>query len=272
MPQLDENALNIYTDGSSYSSPRVGGVGFLFVTVDSEGHPVVHEESPPGWKYATNNQMELQACIEALGLAMDRRTPYDLSTFSKIVIYTDSQYVSENFGKAMFEWPKTGWTTRNGPPVANTQQWKQLIRLVKKAGIRVEIKWVKGHKSDVLNKRADKLAKRSAKTAVQASLGHQRVRRKMSPNLTAVGSVRMEGQTTTIRIITDEWLPSPHRLYRYKYEVMEDESPYFQYVDMAHSEVLLNAGHTYVVRFNDDQRDPRIEERFEEITGAGQGD
>jgi ribonuclease HI len=79
MTQLDENALNIYTDGSCYPSPRLGGVGYLFATVDEHGRPAIHEECPPGWKAATNNQMELQACIEAVGFALDRRAPFDLS-------------------------------------------------------------------------------------------------------------------------------------------------------------------------------------------------
>lgn len=45
MQQLDENALKIYTDGSCFPSPRVGGVGYLFVTVDDDGNEVIHEES-----------------------------------------------------------------------------------------------------------------------------------------------------------------------------------------------------------------------------------
>lgn len=269
MEQLDENALNIYTDGSCYASPRAGGVGYLFVTVDDQGNPLIHEECPPGWKSATNNQMELQACIEALDLALGRHSPVDVSDFDKIVIRTDSQYVVNNFGKAKFEWPGTGWTTRSGAPVANTPQWKELMRLVKKAAVKVEVKWVKGHRKDPLNKRVDKLAKQSAKTPTAQKLGHQRVRRKKSPLQTELGSVRMKGQTTTIRVITDEWLPSPHRCYRYKYEVMDAESPYFQRVDQIHSGVMLSAGHTYVVRLNTNQLNPRIEESLKEITDGG---
>jgi hypothetical protein len=34
----DEHALTIYTDGSSYSGPRRGGVGIVYVTVDDSGH------------------------------------------------------------------------------------------------------------------------------------------------------------------------------------------------------------------------------------------
>lgn len=262
---LDENALNIYTDGSCYPSPRVGGVGFLFITVDQNGYEVFHEESPPGWKGATNQQMELQACIEALSLVTGKRSQFDLSTFRKVVIHADSMYVVENFYEAMFEWPRNGWKTKSGAPVLNTPQWKELIRLVKRVGLRVEIVWVKGHKNDPHNKLVDKLAKKSARNATSKSLGPQRVRRKKSPRMVELGSVGMEGQVNTIRIVTDRYLPSPHRCYYYTYEVTDRESRYYQCVDKATSDIMLSAGHTYVVRFNDNRKNPRIEEMLVEI-------
>jgi ribonuclease HI len=265
METLDEFAITIYTDGSCYASPRVGGLGYLYATVDAKGNPVLHEECPPGWQAATNNQMELQACIEALELLLGRRSPLDPSSFDRIVIKTDSRYVVDNFPKAKFEWPRTGWRTRSGAPVANTQQWREFMRLVKKVRIRVDVKWVKGHRKDALNKRADKLAKESARTQVGRTLGPQRVRRKISPFETEIGSVGIEGQTVTIRIITDRWLPSPHRCYRYKYEVVDPDSQYFQRVDEIHSDVMLNAGHTYIVVLNADSRNPWIEGMIEEV-------
>src|SRR5674476_981925 len=66
---LAENALNIYTDGSSFSSPRTGGIGMRLVLVDTCGRERVHDFCPPGYKGATNNQMELKACIMALSEA-----------------------------------------------------------------------------------------------------------------------------------------------------------------------------------------------------------
>lgn len=268
MQQLDENALNIYTDGSCRPSPRRGGIGFLFITVDDDGHEQVHEECPPGWRSATNNQMELQAVIDALAFVLDRHSPFDLSHFNKIVIYTDSMYVQENFNKAKFEWPKTRWTTRQGSPVANTPQWKELISLVKRVPLRVDIKWVKGHKDDPHNVKADELAGKSADDSSKRTLKPQRVRRKISPLKVKRGSVQMEGQLTLIHITADEWLPSPHSCYKYTFEVLDQESPYHLCRDICHSHVLLSAGHFYRVRFNDDTADPRIEEKLEEIPRA----
>lgn len=265
MEQLDENALNIYTDGSCRPSPRRGGVGFLFITVDEDGHEQVHEECPPGWRSATNNQMELQACIDALAFALDRHSPFNLSTFNKIVIHSDSMYVVGNFDKAKFEWPKTKWRTREGPPVANTPQWKELIKLVKKSPLRVNMKWVKAHKDDPHNVRADELARASADDSSKRTLKPQRVRRKKSPFKVKRGSVEMEGQTTVVHITADEWLRPPHNCYKYTFEVIDDTSPYNLARDTCHSYVLLNAGHFYKVRFNDNTHNPWIEEMIEEI-------
>lgn len=45
MDILDESAINIYTDGSSYSGPRSGGVGIRFITVGDDGHEVVEDHA-----------------------------------------------------------------------------------------------------------------------------------------------------------------------------------------------------------------------------------
>lgn len=67
---VDERDLNVYIDGSSLSSPRRGGVGILFITEGPDGHWLETPYGVAGFGGATNNQMELQACVEVLrGLA-----------------------------------------------------------------------------------------------------------------------------------------------------------------------------------------------------------
>jgi len=63
---LAENALHIYTDGSSLPAPRRGGIGIRFLLIDSQGREEITDSKHPGYKGATNNQMELQASIEPL--------------------------------------------------------------------------------------------------------------------------------------------------------------------------------------------------------------
>lgn len=263
MDTIDENAINVYTDGSQYSRPRVGGVGIRFVTVGSDGHEVTDDHELPGYPGATNQQMELKACIEALALLGRGRVAFDPDEFNKVVIKTDSMYVFENFNAAKYSWPANKWRTRDGTPVANAQLWKDLTKRAAGLRKRVDIRWVPG-KSSPHTRAADKLAKGSAKRAVNAPLTVTSIRRKKSDRTVDIGSVRLAGQRLTIRIVTDEYL-RVQRSWKYKYEVMSKASPYFGFVDVAYSDDLLRAGHTYHVRFNDNTRNPRIEKVFREV-------
>jgi ribonuclease HI len=263
---IDENAINVFTDGSSYSHPRRGGMGMVFVVVGNDGHDAVHEHCPAGYSSATNNQMELQACVEALDFLASRYCPIDTSQYSKIIIITDSRYVVDNFKTAMFVWSRSKRMLRGGAPVANAQIWKLLLKRISNAGLRVECNWVKGHKDSKGNKAADKLAKQSAKGGLRSPLTQVSVRRKKTSESMEAGSVRLSNQRLTIRVITCEYLRVQH-LWKYKYEVMSPRSPYFGKVDVAHSEVALRDGHTYFVLMNDDAGDPRIRSLIREITG-----
>jgi ribonuclease HI len=63
---LAEDALNIYTDGSSISKPRRGGVGIRFIFINSSGDEAVEDFPMSGTKGANSIEMELSACIQAL--------------------------------------------------------------------------------------------------------------------------------------------------------------------------------------------------------------
>lgn len=256
-----ENALNIFTDGSSLSSPRTGGIGVRFVIIDSSGQEQIQDFDFIGYKNATNNQMELHACIVALKEAMKLDLP---PTVRKVVIQTDSRYVVDNYKKAMFQWPNTRWCTYSGRPVLNADLWKDLVKCFQKIGMFVEIKWVKGHSRSEHNRAVDKLARASAKVPFNKPLTNVSVRRKKTNKSVDVGCVEMTGQRITIRIITSEPL-KVHRLWKYKYEVISKHSKYRGNVDFIFSEHFLSTGHTYHVRFNSDTSNPRIEKYFREI-------
>jgi ribonuclease HI len=117
-------------------------------------------------------------------------------------------YLVEGYDSARFAWPRAGWMTRDGNPVANAELWKELLRLAGRTGKRVDIRWVKGHKRSVHNKAADRLAKRSAARQSGRRVSHVKVRRKETSNSVEVGCVGMHGQRLTVRIISDEYLAS----------------------------------------------------------------
>ena len=265
MVNLDENAVNIFTDGSSLPAPRRGGVGIVIVVVGADGHEMVHDGGPVlGRPGGTNQEMELLACVEALRLVGGRRSPVDVRSFTKVVIHTDSMYITENYPRARLSWSRNGWYTKDGNPVLHAELWKDLLKAVAKIGKRVDIEWHQGHSAtNPHNKAADKMAKASAKVPYGKPVKVSSVRRKRTANTTEVGSIRPEGQRLLLRVVTASFLRK--QMYVYKCEVMSTDSPYFENVDNLYSAIPLNAGHTYDVRLNDEPRRPRIEELYGEV-------
>jgi ribonuclease HI len=259
---LAENALHIYTDGSSLPSPRRGGIGIRFLLIDSQGREEITDSRHAGYEGATNNQMELQACIEALEEARDRGLA---TSASKIVVHADSQYVVENWKQAMFVWPKQRWTTKAGTPVLNVDLWKRLVRAIKNAGRRVEFEWVQGHSRDLHNRAVDKMAKGSAKSTLRPALSVVSVRKKWTGESVSIGSVRMLGQRLSIRVVTCERLRQ-QKLWKLKYEVISRASPFLGKVDNIFATDVLADGHAYFVQVNQDTANPRIVRVFRELT------
>jgi ribonuclease HI len=255
--------LYAYTDGSCLHSPRRGGIGVRLIYVDEYGAEQVQDIQSPGYRNATNNQMELKACIFALEEAHRLCLTAGVT---RIIIRTDSRYVVDNYKKAMFQWPNTRWYRQCGAPVLNTELWKQLTKSMKKTGVRVDIEWVKGHSKDEHNRAADRMARVSADKAVNAPLSLVHARRKLSEESVCPGSVEMRGQRISIRIVTTEYL-RPHKLWKHKYEVISKRSPYYMLVDIIYSDQLLEPGHSYYLRVNDQTDNPRVVKVFRELHG-----
>jgi ribonuclease HI len=265
----EENALTIYTDGSMLSGPRRGGAAILFVVVDDQGNEEQREEVLTGYTGATQNQMELEAPIQALKMVTGRHPPFEPSRYRKIVIKTDATYVAENFGTAAAVWSRNGWKTREGKPVDNAPQWKELVRLAvlsSKQGKRVSIVWVPGKKS-LRTKAVDKLAKASAKDASPRQLKPAEVRRKRTDQPIEIGSVGMDGQVMTIHIFKSEY-QRLHRLSKYWYSVMSEDSPYHGRASVIYSELHDLRRRVYRVRVNDDTANPRIVENLGEVVAT----
>jgi ribonuclease HI len=261
---VDENAINVYADGSSLSTPRRGGIGIRFVWVEDDGYEQTDDHAPPGYKAGTNQEMELQACVEALRLIRRGRTAVPCDRFNRILIHSDSRYVVDNFKTALYHWQSNGWKTKDGAPIENAKLWDELLRESFKAGKRVDFTWVKGHKDSEHNKAADRLARKSAGQAVNDSLHVSVVRRKVTTQQVVRGSVVARGQLVRIHVVDDRFLPR-QRITRYRYEVTSKSSADFGKVDFVYSEFVLKPGHHYRVRLNSDPRNPRLVKVFGEV-------
>ncbi len=138
---LNRETIKIYTDGACSGNPGKGGWGAVLLY---KGHKKEISGFNP---QTTNNQMELQAVIEALKA---------LKKPSEITVYTDSVYVKDGITKWIFNWKKNGWRTADKKPVKNLEFWQELDLLV--VGHQITWQWVKGHSGDKYNEIADQLA------------------------------------------------------------------------------------------------------------------
>lgn len=255
------NILYIYTDGSSLPKPRRGGIGIRYICLDNNDLEQRYDYEKFGYKGATNNQMELYACIEALKHIsnFDRGFKYD-----SIEIRSDSTYVVNHINYAKYTWPKQKWFNRDGKPILNTEIWKELVKWIKKTNCRLYFKWVKAHSKDEDNKAVDRMAKKSAKSAIYDPLSVVTIRRKKTQKKVRIGSVKNAGQKIGIRIITSEFLKE-QKLTKYRYEVISKSSKYYENVDLAYSKLYLRDAHSYLVTFNKDDNNPRILKLIREI-------
>jgi len=138
--------VDIWTDGACSGNPGPGGWGAVLKYGDAE------RELSGGEKPTTNNRMELLGAIEALNA---------LKGPSRVRLHTDSQYVKNGITTWIHNWKKRGWKTADGKPVANADLWQKLEAAA--ARHQIEWKWVRGHSGDVMNERADALARAAIK-------------------------------------------------------------------------------------------------------------
>jgi len=130
--------ITIYTDGSARGNPGAGGFGSVLISGNRR------KEISGGFKFTTNNRMELMGVICALECLK--------TSGNNITIYSDSQYVVNSVTKGwVFNWIRT-----NKKDAKNMDLWKRFVSLYKLN--KINFVWVKGHADNELNNRCDVLA------------------------------------------------------------------------------------------------------------------
>jgi ribonuclease HI len=138
----------LYTDGACSGNPGPGG--WAAIIIDGGEERIVSGAEPA----TTNQRMELTAAIEGLAAVGGRR---------RVPLHSDSAYLVNCFRDRWWErWERNGWRGGDGKPVSNRDLWERLLIEAR----RHDVTWVKvaGHSGDLLNDRADRLA-RAAITA-----------------------------------------------------------------------------------------------------------
>jgi ribonuclease HI len=140
---VEQNSIEIYTDGSSRGNPGPGGYGAILIWGE------IKKELSQGYRLTTNNRMELMAVIAALEAL--KKTDLD------IIIHSDSSYVV----KAVMEgWLKKWLRTDFKGGIKNKDLWLKYYALSEKH--KIHFNWVKGHAENVMNNRCDILATKAA--------------------------------------------------------------------------------------------------------------
>ena len=138
--------IHVYTDGACSGNPGgLGGFG-IYMHDDQKNE----FELSGGEKNTTNNRMEMLAAVKALEC-------FEEKVSSKIIIYTDSQYLKNGINSWIKSWKKNGWKTASKEPVKNQDLWIRLDDLQTKLTPHWE--WVPGHSNIFGNERADALAR-----------------------------------------------------------------------------------------------------------------
>ena len=132
--------VHIYTDGAAKGNPGPGGYG---VVMEWVGKPY-KKEFYEGFRFTTNNRMELLAVIVGLEKLKNKGT--------KVLVISDSKYVVDSVEKKwVFGWEKKGFVGKKNPDL--WQRFLKIYRLHK-----VDFKWIKGHNNHPQNERCDELA------------------------------------------------------------------------------------------------------------------
>ncbi len=140
----------IYTDGACLGNPGPGGYG---VVLRYGKH---FKELSKGFRYTTNNRMEILAAVEALrALKSDKRL--------HVVIHSDSQLLVKSINEGWAEkWRKNDWKRNRKDKALNADLWAMLLQELEKHD--VGFVWVKGHADIPDNERCDRLSKDAAES------------------------------------------------------------------------------------------------------------
>lgn len=141
--------IEIYTDGACLGNPGRGGWAYVIINKDTDTEIFRANGSE---KITTNNRMELSAVINALKKIQTEQ----ITEYTTLSVYTDSQYVQQGISSWIIKWKKNNWKTATKQPVKNQDLWQELDAL--SAVLNPKWLWVRGHSGNKYNELCDTLA------------------------------------------------------------------------------------------------------------------
>ncbi|RYY54722.1 MAG: ribonuclease HI [Chitinophagaceae bacterium] len=135
--------IELYSDGGAEPNPGKGGYGVIL------SYKGIKKEFSQGYQFTTNNRMELMGVIHGLE---------KLKTRSRVIVYSDSQYVINGIEKGWArKWKIKGWFRTRTEKASNYDLWGRLLDNID-VHEKVNFQWVKGHAGHPENERCDELA------------------------------------------------------------------------------------------------------------------
>lgn len=155
-PAQPAATIKLYTDGGSRNHGNKRGQHVKANDKAAWAYLIEYrgaQQTGTGGEYgATNNKMEVLALINALQFLLDHRLNNET-----IAATLDSHYVLDPITKGwLYGWQRRGWRTASGSPVANAEQWQQLLGLLPRF-THLSFRWTKGHANNQGNNIVDGL-------------------------------------------------------------------------------------------------------------------
>lgn len=264
---LEEELLEIYVDGSVIG--KSGAVAVKIKEILPNGDESYREFLSRQFSYVKSGQLEIVACTCALDEVANQGF---LRGKTRVVIYTDSKYVVENYRRSMFHWVGHGMRMKYEKPALDPREWKSLTKQLKRYSsefkINVEIKKTQAHSNDEYNKSVDIMAKDAAREPMflypkpTSVLSPQKSKKYTKTKGQPGTLMKMNGQQVSIKILNCEYWQKG--VWVYKYDVFLDYMSSWAFSEhKIFSKHSLDVGKIYLVRVNMSDNNPWIMEAQE---------
>jgi len=173
---MDNTLIELYTDGSCKPNPGIGAIGYIIRYWElKEGQDlpeVINIEKCQGYRYTTNNRMEILASLVGLTEIADGIENNVFKNVSKIDLYSDSRYFCDAVTQRWIDkWERNNWMTagfQNKPPalVKNRDLWEMVIVVLNRLqmlNVICNTNHIPGHKGHEWNEKCDQLAQNAAR-------------------------------------------------------------------------------------------------------------
>lgn len=145
MKVSDKYDIVIFTDGAASGNPGPGGYGIVMKWAGKN----YQKEFSGGFRYTTNNRMELLAVVIALEKLL--KAPL------RVLVVSDSKYVVDAVEKGWV----MAWEKKNFKDKKNPDLWIRFLKSYRRH--KVDFRWIKGHNNHPDNERCDQLAVAASK-------------------------------------------------------------------------------------------------------------